>query len=48
MKHVFADRHFLEMLPAFNGDHHRAVLVHDVHWAEIPAVDLNGFAMNPL
>ncbi len=45
IKHVFADRHFLETLPAFNGDHHRAVLVHDVHRAEIPAVDLEGFAM---
>lgn len=40
-----AHRHLLKALPAFNGDHHRAILVHDVHRAEIPTVDLYGFAM---
>ena len=35
----------LKCLPAFNGDHHRPVLVHDIHRAEIPSIDLNGFAM---
>jgi len=45
IKHVFSDRHSLEMFPALHGDHHRAVLVHDVYRAEIPVVDPDGFAM---
>ncbi|MGA7831490.1 MAG: hypothetical protein WCA21_11055 [Terracidiphilus sp.] len=40
-----ADRHFFEVLPSFNGDHHSAVLVHNVDGAKIPAVDLKGFAV---
>ena len=35
----------MKSLPALTGNHHRAVLVHNVHRTEIPAVDLNGFAM---
>ena len=45
LQHVPADRHFLEVLPALDRNHHGTVLVHDVYRAEIPAVDLEGFAM---
>jgi hypothetical protein len=45
IKQVFAYLHLFETLPAFNGDHYRPVLVHDVDRAEIPAVDPDGFTM---
>lgn len=45
IQHMFADLHFFEVLPAFDRDHHRAVLVHNVYRTEIRAVDLRGFPM---
>ena len=35
IKQVFADRRFVEVLPDFDGDHHRAVVVDDICQADV-------------
>ena len=45
IRHVRAVGHLLHPFAALNGQGDGALLVHDIHRAEIPAVDLESFAV---
>ena len=45
VQHGFADVHFVEPLPALDGQRRDALRIRDVHGAEGPAVDFKRFAV---